>query len=91
MRAIAAHREAPTAAPTGSLVQISWRLADALGFRAFPERESSYAELITHMPAVSATSWLKRDPAKPPSELAARLAEAAAQAEMGTTISHRLD
>jgi putative nucleotidyltransferase with HDIG domain len=38
VEAIAAHHEEPTAGSTGlqSLVQISWRLADALGFAAVP-------------------------------------------------------
>jgi len=80
VRAIAAHHGEPTAGRTGleSLVQISWRLADALGFTAFPEHECRYAELITYMPTVSAGSWLRGDPDEARGELAARLAEAAA-------------
>jgi putative nucleotidyltransferase with HDIG domain len=80
VQAIAAHHEAPTAGSTGlqSLVQISWRLADELGFAAIPDHESSYEVLIAYMPAASAASWLRGDPDEARGELAARLAEAAA-------------
>jgi HD-like signal output (HDOD) protein len=78
--AIAAHHEEPTAGRTGlqSLVQISWRLADALGFAAVPDGECSYQALMTYLPPVSGASWLKGDPNEACGELAARLAEAAA-------------
>jgi hypothetical protein len=80
VQAIAVHHEAPTAGRTGlkSLVQISWRLADSLGFAAVPDLESSYHALVTYLPPVSGASWLKGDPDEARGELAARLAEAAA-------------
>jgi HD-like signal output (HDOD) protein len=75
VRAIAAHHEEPTPGRTGlnSLVQVSWQLADALGFAAFPEQESCYEELIAYLPPASAASWLGRDPDEARGELAARL------------------
>jgi putative nucleotidyltransferase with HDIG domain len=79
VRAITAHHETPTARRTGleALVQVSWRLADALGFAAFPEQESSYAEMITYLPALSAASWLKGDPDEARGEVSTRLGEVA--------------
>lgn len=80
VEAIAAHHEEPTAGSTGlqSLVQISWRLADALGFAASPDREFSYQELMSCLPPVWSASWLRGDPDEARAELSARLAEAAA-------------
>jgi putative nucleotidyltransferase with HDIG domain len=80
VQAIASHHEGPTAGLTGlkSLVQISWRLADALGYAAVPDRESTYQSLITCLPPISSASWLRGDPDEARGELAARLAEAAA-------------
>jgi len=74
-QAIAAHHDEPTPGTTGlnSLVQISWRLADALGFATFPGHESGYEELIAHLPASSAASWLGRDPDEAGEALAMRL------------------
>ena len=68
------HHEGPTAGRTGlqSLVQISWRLADALGFAAIPDQEVSYGGLITYMPPVSGASWLRGDPDEARGELTAR-------------------
>ncbi|MCW5976427.1 MAG: HDOD domain-containing protein [Bryobacteraceae bacterium] len=41
-----------------SMVQISWRLADALGYAAFPaDREWSYDELVARIPGAS-RSWI---------------------------------
>ena len=57
--AIANHHEEPRKSDTlASLVQTCWRLADVLGFEAFPdERAWTYEELIGLMPA-RAESWL---------------------------------
>jgi putative nucleotidyltransferase with HDIG domain len=75
VQAIAGHHDEPTPGSTGlnSLIQVSWRLADALGFAAFPGRESSYEELIAYLPAASAASWLGRNPDEAGEELAVRL------------------
>jgi putative nucleotidyltransferase with HDIG domain len=80
VEAIKAHHDEPTADRLGlkSLVQISWRLADVLGFEAFPGPESSYPGLFSYLPAASGASWLRGDPDEARRELAARLAEAAA-------------
>jgi HD-like signal output (HDOD) protein len=78
--AIAAHHDEPVPGETGldTLVQLSWRTADALGFAAFsPEKERSYEELVAHLPAVAGTSWLNKDSDEARGELTARLAEAA--------------
>jgi len=79
VQAIAGHHDEPTPGGTGlnSLVQVSWRLADALGFAAFPGHESGYEELIACLPpapaAASAPSWLGSDPGQAGEALAMRL------------------
>jgi HD-like signal output (HDOD) protein len=58
--AIARHHEEPPSQATTlySLVQVCWRLADALGFAAFPpDRPWTYDELIAMIP-VRRASWL---------------------------------
>lgn len=58
--AIATHHDVPVAGPPslGLLLQISWRLADALGHHAFaPAREWSLDELLAYMPPAGG-SWL---------------------------------
>jgi putative nucleotidyltransferase with HDIG domain len=75
--AIAVHHDEPVLGQTGldSLVQVSWRLADALGFAAFsPVKEWAFDELMTYLPS-SGTSWLTKTPDEARKELAARLAE----------------
>ena len=75
VQAIAAHHDEPTPGATGlnALVQVSWRLADALGFAAFPDHDSGYEELIAYLPASSAGSWLGSDPDEAGEALAMRL------------------
>jgi putative nucleotidyltransferase with HDIG domain len=75
VNAIAEHDDQPTPGSTGlnSLIQVSWRLADALGFAAFPGHESGYEELIACLPAASTVSWLSRDPDEAREALAMRL------------------
>ena len=79
--AIAVHHDEPVLGNTGmdTLVQVSWRLSDVLGFGAFtPAKQWTYQELMTYLPATSSTSWLGKDPDAARGELAARLAEATA-------------
>jgi putative nucleotidyltransferase with HDIG domain len=76
--AIATHHDEPAAGITGleSLTQISWRLADALGFAAFsPAREWGYDELLAYLPNLG-NSWLTKGSEEVHNELAARLQEA---------------
>ncbi len=75
VQAIAAHHDEPTPGSTGlnSLVQVSWRLADALGFAAFPGHEPGYEELMAYLPAASAATWLGSDPDEAGEALAMRL------------------
>ena len=76
--AIAVHHDEPVRGQTGldNLVQVSWRLADALGFAAFsPAKEWAFEELVTYLPT-SGISWLTKPPDDARKELAARLAEA---------------
>lgn len=77
--AIAVHHDEPVPGQTGldSLVQVSWRLADSLGF-GVSDGESDYQELRACVPGISATSWLRMNPDEARAELVARLAEAAA-------------
>jgi putative nucleotidyltransferase with HDIG domain len=73
--AIAVHHDEPVAGQTGldSLVQISWRLADALGFAAFsPAKEWTFEELMPYLPP-SGTSWLSNNPDDARKELTTRL------------------
>ena len=54
-----------------TLVQVSWRLADVLGFAAFsPERDWSYEELVAYLPA-KANSWIMKGPEEARKELRA--------------------
>jgi putative nucleotidyltransferase with HDIG domain len=62
-----------------SLLGISWRLADALGFAAFsPAREWTYKELMTYMPGTARRTWLGHDVEEAHAELTLRLTDAAA-------------
>jgi HD-like signal output (HDOD) protein len=76
--AIATHHDEPVAGTTGieSLAQITWRLADALGFAAFsPAKDWDYEELLAYMPNLG-NSWLAKGADEVHSELTARLQEA---------------
>jgi HD-like signal output (HDOD) protein len=76
--AIATHHDEPVAGTTGleSLAQITWRLADSLGFAAFsPARNWGYEELLAYMPNLG-NSWLAKGSDEVHSELTARLQEA---------------
>ena len=76
--AIATHHDEPVAGATGleSLAQITWRLADTLGFAAFsPAREWGYEELLAYLPDLG-NSWLANGSDEVHSELTARLQEA---------------
>lgn len=78
--AIGAHHDEPVAGSKGldGLIQLSWRLADTLGFAAFsPNREWTYQELMDYMPAGSANSWLSKTAEEAHTALAAQLADAA--------------
>jgi hypothetical protein len=57
--AIARHHEEPeTSAELFNLGQIAWRLADVVGFGAFPmEKPWTYEKLVALIPS-RATSWL---------------------------------
>jgi putative nucleotidyltransferase with HDIG domain len=62
-----------------SLLGISWRLADALGFAAFsPAREWTYEELMAYVPGTTRRTWLGRDPEEAHAELTLRLTDATA-------------
>jgi len=76
--AIAVHHDDLVPRQTGldSLVQVSWRLADAFGYAAFsPDRQWTYEELMAYLPS-SRGSWLTRGPDEARKELEVRLAEA---------------
>jgi len=75
--AIARHHEEPPRHATTlySLVQICWRLADVLGFSAFPpDRPWTYDELIERMPA-QRSSWLTAGADEAEGEISARLSD----------------
>ena len=75
---IATHHEHPVPAEASleNLIQVSWRLSDALGYAAFsPERQWTWKELVDHLPA-HATSWLVESEESAKAELASRLASA---------------
>jgi HD-like signal output (HDOD) protein len=76
---MATHHDEPAPGEIGldTLVQFSWRLADALGFAAFsPEKERGYEELAAYLPAAVGISWLNKNSDEVRGELAVRLAEA---------------
>jgi putative nucleotidyltransferase with HDIG domain len=57
-----------------SLVQVSWRLADTLGYAAFsPQRNWSWEELMAFVPHASST-WFGGSPEAAEAEIAERLA-----------------
>lgn len=77
--AIGAHHDPPIAGSTGldALVQVSWRLADTLGYAAFsPDKQWTYQELIAYMPAGSGRSWLGETAEEAHDALADKLSEA---------------
>jgi putative nucleotidyltransferase with HDIG domain len=60
VNAIAGHHELPVPKQPGlqNLIQVCWRLSDALGYAAFsPEKEWQYAELVEYLPATG-SSWI---------------------------------
>jgi putative nucleotidyltransferase with HDIG domain len=72
--AIAGHHDAPVADQAGldNLARISWRLADALGFAAFPIAEKwTYEDLIALLP--NTASWLGESAEAARHELDARV------------------
>jgi HD-like signal output (HDOD) protein len=74
--AIAVHHDDPSApvSDLDSLVQISWRLADTLGYAAFsPKREWTWEELMGLIPR-SAGAWFGGSPTAAKAEIAQRLA-----------------
>jgi putative nucleotidyltransferase with HDIG domain len=76
--AIAVHHDDPVLGQTGldTLVQVSWRLADALGFAAFsPAKKWTFEELTRYL-SISRSSWLNKAPDDVRQELTARLAGA---------------
>ena len=73
--AIARHHDEPPRRATTlySFVQVCWRLADTLGFAAFPpDRPWSYEELIETIPAQRA-SWLTAGLSAVEGEIGSRL------------------
>ena len=76
--AIAVHHEDPVAgeASLDNVVKVSWRLADALGYLAFPpDKPWSYAELVAFLPNASLFAR-----GKPPEEFKAVIAQRLAAA-----------
>jgi putative nucleotidyltransferase with HDIG domain len=76
--AIAVHHDQLIPGQTGldSLVQFSWRMADALGFAAFsPAEEWTYETLLARLPAAK-NSWLTHGREEARQQLEAKLAEA---------------
>lgn len=73
--AIATHHDEPEPGDRSiyGLVQVGWRMADALGFAAFPaEREWSYDELVAWLPGLE-RSWLGAGLEEAKSEMSVRL------------------
>lgn len=76
--AIAVHHEEPSERERSmdNLIKVSWRLADTLGYAAFPQdRAWSFEELIAFVPE-SARSWIGESPESAKAELRARLSAA---------------
>lgn len=74
--AIAAHHDEPYSqvSDLDSLVQVSWRLADTLGYAAFsPKREWSWEELMELVPN-STSAWFGGSPESAKAEIDERLA-----------------
>ena len=74
--AIAGHHEEPSPRVCGldSLVQVSWRLADTLGYAAFsPIKDWSWEELMEFVPNAE-FAWFGRSPEAAKAEIAERLA-----------------
>jgi putative nucleotidyltransferase with HDIG domain len=74
--AIAVHHDEPDSRISclDSLVQVSWRLADTLGYAAFsPKREWTWEELMAFVPH-SASTWLGGSPEAAQAEIDERLA-----------------
>lgn len=74
IEAIATHHEQPaTAATLSNLLRVAWRLADVLGFAAFPHNEAyGYDQLIALIPLVR-PSWLSAGAEAVKAEITARL------------------
>jgi putative nucleotidyltransferase with HDIG domain len=56
------HHEAPSEGEKTlvNVVQVCWRLADVLGFQAYPpERSWEYADLLAYLPEQQVESWLE--------------------------------
>jgi len=76
--AIVSHHDEPVPQELGldNLIRVSWRLSDALGYRAFSsDRPRPYEELIAFVPN-AASSWLSKSAESAQSELRTRLAGA---------------
>jgi putative nucleotidyltransferase with HDIG domain len=78
--AIAVHHDHPVpgAVNLDNLIQVSWRLADVLGYAAFsPDRRWDWEDLIAFLP-VSRSSWLGESPETAKTTIESRLANAPA-------------
>jgi putative nucleotidyltransferase with HDIG domain len=76
--AIATHHDEPLPGEhtLDGLLQVSWRLADALGYAAFsPNRVWTWEELVAFLPNAS-SAWFGGSPAEAQAEINARLAAA---------------
>lgn len=73
--AIESHHEEPDfdERSVDTIVKLSWRLADALGYAAFPPaKDWTFEDLIAYLPPAP-NSWLARSPESANAELDARL------------------
>jgi putative nucleotidyltransferase with HDIG domain len=76
--AIATHHDEPVAGEVSlySIIQVSWRLADVLGYAAFsPDKPWTWEELIVFFPKVR-SSWLGESPEAAKTHIERRLANA---------------
>jgi len=76
--AIATHHDVPVHGEVNlyTLIQVSWRLADVLGYAAFsPDRRWTWEELITFLPE-DRSSWLQESPEAAKAEIDGLLANA---------------
>jgi putative nucleotidyltransferase with HDIG domain len=74
IEAIATHHDPPAkGARLSNRLRVAWRLADVLGFAAFPpDKPYSYEELIALIPIIR-SSWLSDGPEAAKAEVATRL------------------
>jgi hypothetical protein len=77
--AIATHHDEPLVGEFSldTIIQVSWRLTDTLGYAAFsPDREWGYDELIAYLPNVG-RSWIGESAKAAKAEIDQLLAAAA--------------